>query len=699
MNGKAAAACISMLSHPLPETYGVPISFPRFLQYVLEKATEKPSAATMRPLYSLIKGGGSPLLSILPLDTITRLQEQLIKLLKGLEDHSASLLCLAIFARITHDHPAALLAIRDGTHNDDPYQSARQFFTAKRALKTLDLVVLRAILASSGSMAIPQAIESLQLAVEIINAVTPSEKMMWVEKNIAKLKKLVEKVSQPNIDHNVQLAALTVLASLTPMVYLPDALMATLEARLQNSDFGSAIHVCQSIGQTILWFSSAPCDLDSVIQTYAGRFSNSFVQSQIRKLLQIASYSYSTDRFLELQSARSFTSGLTRAIRNSPHLRQEILVTLTSSDLREPLEHFLSGTVEDQESITDHLRQDICPSVFEDTKRLLQHNICILIIKTALYSSSDASIDTSISTSLLAKAENLMNPVPKCRTFLPRQPQINLLSLSEVSQTPETSHSGGSWRDRLREELNREADLSHKTIVRIVDDTCRELEDRCNNIEVPLVKEKVRSSELQDQLDVARSKYTELERDAREQVSIIDALEDEKRSLADQVLLGEQQIAKLTEELDEMQKGLYQAKDEILTTKELASANTKQQELDYLAVLAGKEESIEELAFDLTAALANSKTLGAQVSHLESEASKAEEKASRLEVSLKKRELEMEEVKASAGRYKEDIERLLQREVEQTKEVESLKVEVLHHLSSKCHNLHKLSLCRSRSCC
>ena len=171
----------------------------------------------------MLSGVGFNFLDILPLEIVFRFQSQLIKILKGLEveDHSANIICLAVLANL------ASLEIADSTELDrsympdatssrnqdvpqsgDRYQPARQFFTAKRASKTLDLVVLKVILACSKNclLGLDEIVESLKLSTEIIDAVPLSERSCWIERNAAKVKKLSEKILRHNLDSEVACA-------------------------------------------------------------------------------------------------------------------------------------------------------------------------------------------------------------------------------------------------------------------------------------------------------------------------------------------------------------------------------------------------------------------------------------------------------------------------------------------------------------
>ncbi len=189
----------------------------------MERGVQAPSAENIRPLYSILSGIGFNFLDILPLEIVNRFQSQLIKILKSLEveDHSANLICLAILANVASQAVmnstasdgscmpnATSSRIQDEPPSSDRYQSSRQFFTAKRASKTLDLVVLKVILSCSRScsLRLDEVMESLSLSQEIIDAVPCSERSSWMERNSGKVKKLSEKILRHDIDRELECA-------------------------------------------------------------------------------------------------------------------------------------------------------------------------------------------------------------------------------------------------------------------------------------------------------------------------------------------------------------------------------------------------------------------------------------------------------------------------------------------------------------
>lgn len=174
----------------------------------------------------VLSGATSGFLDDLPADSVIRLQDQLIRMLRGLavEDHSSDLLCLAILAIFAFSEPPKSNLLLDsdsspplrtlssgdrlGFTTPERYKSARQFFNTSRASKMLDLVVLKVILACSRgcNLCSSEIVESLKLSEEITNTICIEEKKLWMAKNSAKAKKLFEKILRPDIEQEIQYA-------------------------------------------------------------------------------------------------------------------------------------------------------------------------------------------------------------------------------------------------------------------------------------------------------------------------------------------------------------------------------------------------------------------------------------------------------------------------------------------------------------
>ena len=208
---------------------------------------QNPCTDTALSLYRLMSGIHATILEVLPEETLTSFQTECKRALRNLDDHMGNLLCLATFAKIAapfteraaiasssrrEEVASPLDATPEGKHASNQEQNSTiaasekgekreenkgeehspwlcsilQFFGPKHGMKTLDLVVVRVILAcsSSSTLSIPESMHGIQLAKQICDAVEPAQRDTWVRNNGAKLVKLCEKVLRTGIDSKVQ---------------------------------------------------------------------------------------------------------------------------------------------------------------------------------------------------------------------------------------------------------------------------------------------------------------------------------------------------------------------------------------------------------------------------------------------------------------------------------------------------------------
>lgn len=166
---------------------------------------KNPSTETISTLHILMNGLQTYSLYEMSTEVMSNLHIEFTKTLRNLDDHMGILLCLATFAKI-----ASTQSIDASGKRKEPewLLNIRHFFGSKRGMKTLDLVVLRVILACSSNnnnLTPAQAAESIGLAICIANAIQQEQKQAWVSVSSSKIAKLCEKVTRDELDREVQM--------------------------------------------------------------------------------------------------------------------------------------------------------------------------------------------------------------------------------------------------------------------------------------------------------------------------------------------------------------------------------------------------------------------------------------------------------------------------------------------------------------
>ena len=612
---------------------------------------------TLKPLYTLITGLGTGLLDILPSKSIVRLQEELIAILsKSVQDPSVSLLCLAVFAKMTAKGDKEV-------NQDDPYYPAKRLFTRK-ASKTLDLVVLWAVqMCSSTTLKTTdgtQAMENLRLASKIIGVVDVQARNAWIalSDNLKLVRRLQEKILRQGVNRDVQVAVLAILSSLDDVASLPEALMSILESLLEGPPL--------------------PHGAEAVIEKYGGRFSAKFVNLQLAKLLMSSQRcTYDTDAVVNIKSAMSITLGLAGAIKSSSNLRQRLMTALMSNDLQGPLQKFLAYRCP-PERMVKHTHHEACPCIVENNQQRLLYSISKLLLETVLYASaSERRFDPSLASSLLAKLETLSTPSPECLTFMAHDSlREGFLSLFEVSAAPTKATCDKLWKQQLKEDLLQEAAQNYETCIQTMDRVCRDLEARCDTVERPLREEQARCKDMGSRLEISKAENSKLEQEAQEYRMVLDGLESEKKSLADQIEVADIRLERSLEELKTLQGLHEQEKQQAMAAMRKLEVDANQRELEYLATKAVDDEMIDEQNSLRSSLHAQLKVAEDKVINLGSEASALKTRIAQLETIMQERDVQSTETDVHMRNSETKIARLLQVELDHASLIEHLQSQV-----------------------
>lgn len=194
-----------MLSTPLPYNIAAPARVPVFLTKLLSDVAQNPCAAKIKPLYDVMQGllSNADLIQLLPNNLMEAFQREGTKVLRNLNDPLGTLLSLATFTRIRK-----LWKPRDSTQKQPQWlANICQIFGPKSSNKTLDLVVISAVMAcstSSNGYTLSERILLVRLAIEICHEIDDELRKNWLSANLPKLAKLCEKLKRPDIDAELQ---------------------------------------------------------------------------------------------------------------------------------------------------------------------------------------------------------------------------------------------------------------------------------------------------------------------------------------------------------------------------------------------------------------------------------------------------------------------------------------------------------------
>ena len=661
-------ACIQMLSYPLPTCHATPASTHSLLSRLIKDVVLSPSVSTIRPLYSVITGVGTDCLKSMPGDLTTNLHKTLTRSLKSTPDHIVSLLCLAFLARLypglpSQPHSEDVVSekgqVSATTSDQSRPRQLRNVLIGKMACNALELAILQAIVACSGqsNATALTSLEVLGLALVIVKAIETEDRLVWIKRSAHLIQKLHDRIFRRELDKALRLTGFELWIALTE------------GSQLNASD--EDITIVEMIVDTFPQVTQS----NRTMTTYCGRFSASFVKSQLVKALEITVRARSpctAESMLELRSATCVIESFVDAVKVKNKLRKTILIALMSNDLRILLQQFLA-TESDSHLLDMHQDTDVCIAQIFAAVQMLQRKLCTLFLLSSLHSTfDDVGIDPILASNILEKVQEASIPPPKCDMFQScSRPAIKALSLVQISGTP-TKHTG-NWRDRLASELSREASQAQSRTIRFIHEVCRDFEARCNDVERPLRKEQARSLELENENVRLQKEVARLTTDLLDRTSALGSVQAKELALSERLRDCEVSLIDLTTELEKARQATSDASELSKKNAEDAQEVLKNKEIEHQATLISKESLLKDHAARFSSLESSFNALKEKADSLELELSKSNETHLLL---LSQRNSEVEQARRASSKQSRELDKLRHAEKEKTHELENMKREV-----------------------
>ena len=662
-------ACLQMLSHPMPFSYATPASTHMFLSRLTKKAVARPSVATLQPFYSVITVVGTECVNSMSQDLTNDLHQTITRTLRSTTDHTVSLLCLAILARLCPgllpQHSEVMFSKEADKEQSNivayvqnrPLQ-VRSVFAGKRACNALELAILQAIIACSEN---PQGTvltshEVLALAVVVVKAMGAEDRHGWIKRSTPIVQKYHDRIFRRELDEALRCQGIELWTALTEGYQLntSDEDVMTIETMISK---------CHQVTQ-----------LNCAVIAYCGRFSTSFIKAQLVRALEAAVCAKSPCSLkstMEVNGATRIIESFVEAIKLKNKLRKTVLIALTASDLRVLLQNFLAPTLQNR-SRDSHQDTDVCAAQASTAIQILQKRLCVLFLLSSLHSTfDDIGIDPTLASNILEKVQEASIPPPKCGMFQScHRSSAKALSLVQISGTP--TSQGGNWRDRLASELSREASLAQSRTIRFIHDVCRDLEERCNEVEHPLRKEQARSMELGNENERLQEEIARLAREAVERTSAMDTMGARELDLSECLRDREASLTALRTELQHARRA---ESDAIELTKEMSRAQDmlNTEVLKRQAAVASIEVLLKDQAACFSSLELSFDALKEKASSLEKELSKSNETHLLL---LGQRNSEMEQARKASSKQAREMDKLRHAEKKKIYELENLQRQV-----------------------
>ncbi|KAE8374408.1 hypothetical protein BDV26DRAFT_295988 [Aspergillus bertholletiae] len=583
--------CTAILSSPLPADYIPPARLAPFLKKLINTTGNSPCAERILPIYKIMTGlQSSPrILHGIPSEVMSSLQMELTKTLRNLDDHMGNLLCLATFARIASSQRVSR---GDESTQQAPgwLQNIKHFFGAKRGLKTLDLVVLRVILACSTScqsLMADQAAESIKLGIEICATVEGTQRESWLQTNSSKIAKLCEKVTRENINPDVQMLGITFLVSLLPTAALPSGLPEV------------ALHWLLSENSTRI--------LTAITQEYISRLAEANVlcpgQTAMCRIMDYVitalSPKYSADAVDAdtIRVAQALVIGLQNVVsRSFCSTAAEATLTRLKGSIDELIESFPRRPY-----LPSCQNSTICYTFISESENELLHELFLLYFQASLSPGLD------LKTSHLVHIDSFRAFMSKARkpmcqhscSFSGVKPLEFRRNTSCPTIRDERPSSRDDWRAGLSETLMIGARTSHDTLMQKVEEIFHDLERRCGSIEAPLRAVEEERHKISLEAQEAKQHNDKLKLQLQKASRTINELQQGIACLETHAEEASNRIEELTVSLDAARGELEDQRRDSQEAANRDREHARTRELDLIASVAEKEEQLEQLQEDV----------------------------------------------------------------------------------------------------
>lgn len=389
--------------------------------------------------------------------------------------------------------------------------------------------------------------------------------------------------------------------------------------------------------------------------------------------------------FAKLDSATNVISGLTVGVRTSARLRKAILFSLSTNGLSKPLHYFLSSNSLMSQTEISHDGLAPCPCSSLQKNIDLRLGLCTLILKTALCASQDEiSLDYSVSIALLdTKMDASRASAIKCNYYSPAPMLSKLAPIScfQPKDSPSIKLANHSWKENLFDEMSMITKFQHESVIKMVRNITKDLEDRCNITELPFREEQERSRELDQKLKSAESKLAELEIQMKERNLILNEIKLEKVEMLEQTETAEMRFQSLSNTYEALQRKVDCIEKATFEAARAAKETAKQKDLAHMAILTGKDELYEEQALKVIDLEARVTILTEESLEMRSRRSTDEERINYLEKSLEEKEEEFKKTEQSESLKQIEIDRFIDLEAKEMIEKQGLIMKVLIGIS------------------
>ncbi|GAB7359541.1 hypothetical protein MBLNU230_g6729t1 [Neophaeotheca triangularis] len=595
---KYAVPAISILSQPLPRDMPCPAGVQTLFIRLFDHAAKHPSAATVKPIYKILKGAGPLLVNLLSHQTMSKFEEHVFSILqnhvKGMQDDCLNIYCLAIMKLLTTSPELALRSSSQRYDTQDFFASAscstpkwrsdemEQFFHGSKGHRTMQLVVLQAlwICRSATKATISEACENLVIANEVVDAVPTETKKAWTGANGAITGKLLEKLMAAEADPRVQLHGLSFAASVFGVHNLPLRAKDTLGQKV--------LHV-QSLPYCEKQYDRLPL-LDHGIEVADWKTMTRFA-SEVMDFVCDSNLADSLSITEHLITALDQLSTMTVHMPAVTEGVSAILVRADFSDRVNKLAQMLRCGSTEAGSDSEH----VCGTALRATRCAISRSLSSLLLSAA-YASEESRPSASTVQQLLNLHALACASQEPCTHQIPARKRQTPFAAFAAEEPVPTQPGNGNWKEALDAHLQLKARQEYSSISNLFAQACVDLEKRCEDIEAPIRSEKERYDGLQQQYDELSRAYSDLEAKTLEEGMRFDTLQSEKEMCEVELEASHEEVEGLARRLSDLEERLRSQEEDAEERLRDTRRGREDDALQHATVLANKEGQLEEMA-------------------------------------------------------------------------------------------------------
>lgn len=481
-----------------------------------------------------------------------------------------------------------------------------RLFRDSRASKTLSLITLQVIsaCASGTEKSEPEAsIWSVVMANDIVGAIPSHDREEWCRQSIPIIRKLQDRCLVQDLSPALRFQALTFLVSIVEKVSVPQQCVFAYEQLML--DFGNNLSSTEQLDLA----------LQVSLPRFAPLFSSQWWEAFVSSCLDMLIERKATILLCTEASLACLLNRLSEAVEEYPECREGLISAYSSHNYRQKMDQFLNDSSFDARSSGD---SDYCTEVLAASTDTLASSFCSLLLRGALATRpSETQLPSNLIPGILKRYTSTRS-ASTCRFghSKPKSSRQGALFV-EVESSPDMQQAHLPWKEKLATKMQAQAQDQQRAVVASFAEICRDLEERCENVELPLRQEQEKFAHLHFRHEQLMKAFSELEAQVMDRDLRINALEAESDSNAAQLETRSAESEDLMHRVEKATKELQQAKEHAREALAIAKQETHKLELEHATTMACKQEVLDDITEELRSTHQELQKLQSELGRLE----------------------------------------------------------------------------------